>query len=56
MTKKQAARILSDHNTWRRYNGEPGMESIKMVNPSILGIAIDKAVTVLTAKPRKTRK
>ncbi len=56
MTKKQAARILSDHNPWRRYAGKPDDSPIQMINPFILGLAIDKAVAVLTAKPRKARK
>ena len=43
MELKQAVKILSDHNKWRR-----GDDSIKMVCPAKLGKAIDLVVAYFT--------
>ena len=45
MKLKEAARILEQHNKWRRDNSVPG--KYEMANPKELGIAIDTVVNHL---------
>ena len=42
MKIKQALKILKHHNDWRRNNSDIDME---MVNPKLLGKAIDTVIT-----------
>jgi hypothetical protein len=44
MTRKQAIKILSDHNAWRR-----GADK-EMADPIALGMAIEYAINVLKSK------
>lgn len=43
MTIKEARNILRDHNYWRR-----GDDNFEMTDPRLLGLAIEKAVSLLT--------
>ena len=46
MTPTQAASILKLHNEWRRV-----YDSVPMIDPKLLGQAIDVAIKVLSEKP-----
>ena len=50
MTNKEALETLMNHQAWRR-----GKE-IPMLNPEKIGIAIDKAITVLNDKVKSEEK
>ena len=45
MDLKQTIKILEEHNRWRRDNNVPA--KTKMVDPEVLGIAIDTAIKEL---------
>ena len=47
MTKAEAIKILSEHNNWRRGGDMP------MINPRLIGFAIDKAIEVLKQKRKR---
>ena len=47
MTFTEAKRILELHNLWRRDNHVPN--KYEMVNPTKLGIAIETAISALSA-------
>jgi len=49
MKIKQAIQILKEHNTWRRFEGHTTFNT-NMVNPKILGIAIDTVVSHFESK------
>jgi hypothetical protein len=51
MTLKEAHDILKQHNKWRR-----GDENTDMVDPKVLGEAIDMAVNVMSGLLPKIRK
>lgn len=48
MTKKEALKILIDHNAWRR-----GSKEIQMQDPVTLGKALDYAIKYMTEKQVK---
>lgn len=45
MTIEKALDILERHNLWRRDNNVPA--KMKMLDPKLVGMAIDKAIEVL---------
>ena len=56
MTNAEAAKILRDHNRWRRGEDEYCPVGVEPPHPpKKIGEAIDHAVKVLTAAPRKRR-
>ena len=46
MKTERAIEVLKTHNEWRRDKNVPNGK--EMVNPTELGIAIDKAIEILT--------
>lgn len=45
MTPAEAARILREHNLWRRYNGDPFADDAPAAqDPRLIGEAIDVAI------------
>lgn len=48
MTVEEAREILIYHNKWRRDNHVPS--KYEMIDPSLLGIAIEVAIDVLSEK------
>ena len=49
MTPKAAAEILSKHNEWRRFDGEPE-DSPDMLDPFLIGKAMDVAVEYIESR------
>jgi len=47
MTKVEAIKILTEHNSWRRGGEMP------MISPRLIGFAIDKAIEVLKQKRKR---
>ena len=45
MNLKQTIKVLEEHNRWRRDNNVPA--KTKMVDPKILGMALDRAIEEL---------
>ena len=45
MDLKQTIKVLEEHNKWRRDNNVPA--KTKMVDPKVLGMAIDRAIEEL---------
>jgi len=45
MTNKEAIEILENHNRWRR-----GDDNVKETDPKLYGMALDKAIEVMTGE------